>query len=70
MMTESHHPLRKASPFQVAKTVLSAFIGIRRRAAHERDAVSISPAQAIFAGLIAAAVFVFSLVMLARFVTS
>ncbi|MDP2239034.1 MAG: DUF2970 domain-containing protein [Burkholderiales bacterium] len=70
MMSESRQPLRKASPFQVAKTVLSAFIGIRRRAAHERDAVTISPVQAIIAGLIAAAVFVFCLVMLARFVTS
>lgn len=70
MMAESHHPLRRATPFQVAKAVLSAFIGIRRRAAHERDAVTISPVQAIVAGLIAAAVFVFSLITLVRFITS
>lgn len=70
MMSESHQPLRRASPFQVAKTVLSAFIGIRKRASHERDAVTIKPVQAIIAGLIAAAVFVLSLITLARFITS
>ena len=61
---------RKASPLQVAKAVLSAFIGIRKRAAHEHDAVTITPVQAIVAGLIAAAVFVMSLVMLVRWITS
>jgi hypothetical protein len=69
-MAETHGSLRKASPLQVIKAVLSAFIGIRKRAAHERDTVSISPVQAIIAGLIVAAVFVFSLIMLVRFVTS
>ena len=61
---------RKASPLQVAKAVLSAFIGIRKREAHERDAVTITPVQAIVAGLIAAAVFVLSLVLLVRWITS
>jgi len=61
---------RKATPLQVAKAVLSAFIGIRRRSAHERDMVTLSPLQVIVAGLIAAAVFVLSLVMLVRYVTS
>ena len=61
---------RKASPLQVAKAVLSAFIGIRKRAAHEHDAVTITPVQAIVAGLIAAAVFVLSLVLLVRWITS
>jgi len=61
---------RKASPLQVAKAVLSAFIGIRKRAAHEHDAVTITPVQAIVAGIIAAAVFVLSLVLLVRWITS
>jgi hypothetical protein len=61
---------RKASPLQVAKAVLSAFVGIRKRAAHEHDAVTITPLQAIVAGLIAAAVFVASLVLLVRWITS
>jgi hypothetical protein len=61
---------RKATSLQVAKAVLSAFIGIRKSAAHERDAVTITPAQAIVAGVIAAAIFVLSLVMLVRVITS
>jgi len=66
-MTE---PPRKATPFQVVKAVLSAFIGIRKRAAHEHDAVTITPVQVIVTGIIAAAVFVLSLVLLVRWITS
>jgi hypothetical protein len=61
---------RKATPLQVAKAVASAFIGIRRGAAHERDAVTITPIQAIIAGLIGAAIFVASLILLVRYITS
>jgi hypothetical protein len=61
---------RRATPLQVAKAVGSAFVGIRRRAAHERDVVTITPVQAIVAGLIGAAIFVASLVLLVRFITS
>ena len=60
---------RKASPLQVAKAVLSAFIGIRKRAAHEHDAVTITPVQAIVAGIIAAVIFVLGLVVLVRTIT-
>jgi hypothetical protein len=60
---------RKASPLQVAKAVASAFIGIRRRAAHERDVVTITPVQAIVAGLIGAALFVAGLLVLVSVVT-
>jgi hypothetical protein len=61
---------RKATPLQVAKAVLSAFIGIRKRAAHERDVVTITPLQVIIAGLIGAAILVSSLVLLVRYITS
>lgn len=70
LMTEPPRPPRKATPFQVVRAVLSAFIGIRRRAAHEHDAVTLSPAQVIVAGIIAAVIFVLSLIMLVRFITS
>ena len=60
---------RKATPLQVAKAVASAFIGIRRRAAHERDVVTITPVQAIVAGLIGAALFVAGLLLLVSVVT-
>ena len=61
---------RKATPLQVAKAVLSAFIGIRKRASHEHDAVTITPLQVIVTGIIFAAIFVLSLVMLVRTITS
>ena len=61
---------RKATPIQVVKAVLSAFIGIRKRAAHEHDAVTITPVQVIVTGIIAAVVFVVSLVLLVRWITS
>ena len=63
-------PPRKATPLQVAKAVLSAFIGIRKRAGHERDAVTITPLQVIVTGVIFAAIFVLSLVVLVRHITS
>ena len=70
LMTEPQQPERKATPLQVAKAVLSAFIGIRRRAAHEHDAVTIKPLQVIITGVIFAAIFVLSLILLVRHITS
>jgi hypothetical protein len=69
VVSDPVEPPRKATPLQVAKAVASAFIGIRRRAAHERDVVTITPAQVIIAGVIGAAIFVSGLVLLVRFVT-
>jgi hypothetical protein len=59
---------RRASPLDVAKTVLKGFFGVGRRAHH--DAVKLTPVQIIVAGLIAAAVFVGSLLLLVNFVLS
>ena len=70
LMTEPQQPERKASPLQVAKAVLSAFIGIRKRTAHENDAVTIKPLQVIITGIIFAAIFVLSLILLVRTITS
>ena len=61
---------KKAGPLQVAKAVFWSFLGIRKRAAHEKDVGAITPVQAIVAGLIGAVIFVLSLVMLVRYVTS
>ena len=61
---------RKAGVLQVVKAVLSAFIGIRKGAAHESDAATITPVQAIVTGVIAAAILVVSMVLLVRFVMS
>jgi hypothetical protein len=67
--TNAREP-RKAGPFDVAKAVFWSFLGIRKRAAHEQDAVTIKPLQVIVAGVIGAVIFVLCLVMLVRFITS
>ena len=59
-----------ATPLQVIKAVFWSFLGIRKRAAHEKDAVTIRPVQVIIAGIIGAVIFVLALVTLVRFITS
>ena len=60
----------KASAVQVGRAVFWSFIGIRRSAGHEDDVAKITPAQAIVAGMIGAALFVTSLVILVKFLTA
>jgi hypothetical protein len=57
-----------ASPWQVIKTVFWSFLGIHKRAQHERDAVKLKPTQVIVAGIIGAVLFVLTLATLARYV--
>ena len=52
----------------IARTVLFAFLGVRKREAHEEQTVRLSPLQIIVAGIVGAAVFVVSLVLLAKIV--
>jgi hypothetical protein len=61
---------KKAGPVQVAKAVFWSFLGIRRRAEHEADLGRLTPVQAIVAGLIGAALFIATLVLIVRFVIS
>ncbi len=61
---------KSASLLQVAKAVFWSFLGIRRRAEHESDVTQLKPAQVIIAGLIGAAIFVLSLVLLVKFIVS
>jgi len=56
----------RASLLQVAKAVASAFFGVRRRADHE--AIKITPLQVIIVGIIGAALFVATLLLLVHFV--
>jgi hypothetical protein len=49
------------------KTVLSGLIGIRRRADHESQRVN--PVHVIVAGVVLAALFVFTLITVVRIVT-
>lgn len=59
---------KKASPLQVAKAVFWSFLGIRKRRDYETDSVELKPQQVIVAGLIGAALFVFTLILLVRLV--
>ncbi len=60
---------RQASFIQVMAAVFSSFLGIRKKAAGERDLVTIKLPHVIIAGLIGAAIFVAVLVTLVRFIT-
>jgi hypothetical protein len=60
----------KVAPLTVAKMVLSSFFGVRRRADHEAAMGRVTPVQIIIAGLIGAAIFVVSLVLLVKFIVS
>lgn len=64
-MADDQQP-KKSGPLQAAKTILWAFFGVRKRQDHE--SVSLTPAQIIIAGLIGAAVFVFTIITVVRLV--
>jgi len=55
---------------EVAKTVLFGALGIRRRADHERETQTLKPIYLIVAGLVFAALFILTLVLVVRIVTS
>ena len=59
---------KKASPLQVAKAVFWSFLGIRKHSDYEADSAKLKPQQVIIAGLVGAAIFVLSLILLVRFV--
>ena len=58
----------KASPLRALKTVFWSFFGVRRRADNEADLAGITPVQVIIAGIIGAAIFVTTLILLVRFI--
>jgi hypothetical protein len=60
---------RTAGFLQVLGAVFWSFLGIRKKAAGERDMVTIKPAHVIVAGLLAAAVLVFALILLVTAIT-
>lgn len=59
---------KTVSPMRVAKTVFWSFLGVRKRASHEKDVAQLKPAQVIVAGLIGAAIFVLGLILLVKLV--
>jgi Protein of unknown function (DUF2970) len=61
---------REAGLLDTVRAVLWSFFGVRRRSDYERDAARLNPVHVIIAGVIAAALFVFTLIMIVRAVTS
>jgi hypothetical protein len=61
---------KRSNPLRAVSAVLGAFIGIRKSAARDKDLVSLKPIHVIVAGLIAAAVFVATIVTLVLVITS
>jgi len=53
----------------VLGAVFASFLGIRKKAAGDRDAMSIKPVHVILAGLLGAAILVAVVLTLVRFVT-
>lgn len=61
---------KRPSLLAVVKTVIWSFLGVRRRAEHESEAVQLTPLQIVVAGVIGAAFLVVILVALVRFIVS
>lgn len=61
---------RKAGFLQTLRAVLWSFFGVRKRAGYERDAQQLNPVHVIIAGLIAAVIFVLTLVTIVHFVVN
>lgn len=60
----------KATPIQVAKAVFWAFFGVRKESDHTADVSSLTLGQIGIGGIIGSVLFVGSLLLLVKFVTS
>jgi hypothetical protein len=63
---ESAPPPARASLLQVLAAVFWSFFGVRKGKAMQHDAVRIKPVQVIAVGVVLAAVFVLTLIVLVR----
>ena len=61
---------RNPSPLQTVKAVLWAFLGIRRRNAHENDLAKLKPVHVIIAGIVLAALFVLGLITFVKWIVA
>ena len=68
----SDQPLhkRKGSLLGTVKAVLWGFLGVRRNADYQDDIAKLNPVHLVVVGLIMAVVFVFSLILIVRWVVS
>jgi len=62
--------VKQPSFLDVLKTIAFGALGVRRRADHERETTRIKPLHIIIAGIIAAALFILTLVTIVRIVVA
>ncbi|MEC4719085.1 DUF2970 domain-containing protein [Noviherbaspirillum sp. CPCC 100848] len=61
---------RKASFGATVKAVLWSFFGVRKKSDYERDAQQLNPVHVIIAGIIAAIIFVVTLLLIVKSVVA
>jgi hypothetical protein len=61
---------RKASFGQTARAVFWSFFGVRKKSDYEHDAGNLNPVHVIIMGIIGAAVFVVTLLLIVKLVVS
>jgi len=61
---------RRGGFLATLRAVLWSFIGVRKRQDYQQDASSLNPLAVVVAGLIAGAMFIFTLVMVVSWVTA
>jgi hypothetical protein len=67
MPTDPDRPIRrKASLLDTVKAVGASFFGVRGGKAHERDIANLNPVHLIVVGILLAAVFVVTLLLIVR----
>ena len=67
MSTDPDRPdRRKASLLDTVKAVGASFFGVRGGKAHERDIANLNPVHVIVVGILLAAVFVVTLLLIVR----
>ncbi|MBP7080315.1 MAG: DUF2970 domain-containing protein [Rhodocyclaceae bacterium] len=69
-MEPTNHPNGRSGLSGLIRTVASGMFGIRGRAAHERDATSLSPVQIILTAAVFMLIFVSVIVTIATLVAS
>ena len=67
-MKKNADKLDKAGVVQVAKAIVWAFFGVQNNADHAADVESLSLKQIVIGGIIGAALFVGSLLLLVKFI--
>lgn len=64
------HNKPTATVFQVAKAVLAAFMGIRKKDDLENDAANLKPAQVIIGGIIGGLLFVVTILFIVKIIVN